>query len=984
MFFTLDDYKNIERWLSKRTVKDTDFPLADPLHGTEGIPVIQDGKNKILGINSFIEQVKRLDLPDFYNITDSSGEDNITIKRAVELIPVNVRKLGLAITFRNENGNWVVYQFKGTSVFQWDNLSYWSNIVQEALDDLSFAPDEEDLTRVRIKGKNLIKFKDKEYRPEDFSGMGRIILRKNMVCPESLHIDDEDHFVNLLTQQMVRNHNTVYIVQYDFDLDGGALVMPINSVLWFQGGSINNGTLKLTDTPLIGVSSLEDIGTVRTLGDFSTGQIMVFTEEETDRKILKWWNGDEWLPLIDLIDYNKEIQERELADKKLEELIKDEEKRATGKEKELTESFEKLSDKVDEEIKRSTEKDKEHTEGIKSVTDKVDELTGEGEGSINYLIEENKTYINTEINNLKEVIKTDLSDYATKKEVDDRVKEVIGTAPEALDTLGEIADVLSKDSDAISAINGVLAGKADKSDTYTKAEINTKITEVNNSIGAVNSKANTNKSDIATLKDKVATLESSGGGSGNVDLSGYVKSIEIEGKKYTPDSVGNVFIPLDTILWNLGYRKYIDPSEVTDTTSTKVNLMMVTPKADSYNNSKQQLPVCLGAYNGTNLFLEALKNENGTPARIRYACDASGNLFNLDGTEFEGVKAADITAKAKKWGIIVSKDRNKLSSLTLEDFLNDPSLLVIPFKWSSFTNADKRIVWDNDLMSFNYGFQVLDNELLNTTLDRYKRYYKGFVYYTDETKANTPRFFTSSSIGTYSGYRVMPESIYGNTGLRDNRIIEWGIDGTEENPPKYATFSVLSDLVDVYFPIDGTLEIPISIELHNIDIENIDNAYPYIAEPTVNHPINEFIKTYIKSGPTGISIHGGLNFGEEPFIQDSRFVIFNAVTLNNNVKPLTKVSEHLYNGVLRLYFPINNDKSNIKDKEFLFRITFCVGKDSNNESIYLTSEQFFHIKFEYEYETFPEEVLGYNSKQEHHHITAIISEATAEKFGFID
>ena len=363
MFFTLDDYKNIERWLSKRTVKDTDFPLADPLHGTEGIPVIQDGKNKILGINSFIEQVKRLDLPDFYNITDSSGEDNITIKRAVELIPVNVRKLGLAITFRNENGNWVVYQFKGTSVFQWDNLSYWSNIVQEALDDLSFAPDEEDLTRVRVRGKNLIKFKDKEYRPEDFSGMGRIILRKNMVCPESLHIDDEDHFVNLLTQQMVRNHNTVYIVQYDFDLDGGALVMPINSVLWFQGGSINNGTLKLTDTPLIGVSSLEDIGTVRTLGDFSTGQIMVFTEEETDRKILKWWNGDEWIQFLG----STELEELR---KDLTELIEAEKERAEEEEKNLTSSITNISNQYNR-----------HETEITNINKSIENLKTEVEGN---------------------------------------------------------------------------------------------------------------------------------------------------------------------------------------------------------------------------------------------------------------------------------------------------------------------------------------------------------------------------------------------------------------------------------------------------------------------------------------------------------------------------------------------------------------------------------------------------------------------------
>ena len=67
-----------------------------------------------------------------------------------------------------------------------------------------------------------------------------------------------------------------------------------------------------------------------------------------------------------------------------------------------------------------------------------------------------------------------LADYATKAEVDTRIKEVIGTAPEALDTLGEIADKLNGDSDAIEAINNVLSGKANSKDVYTKSESDTK------------------------------------------------------------------------------------------------------------------------------------------------------------------------------------------------------------------------------------------------------------------------------------------------------------------------------------------------------------------------------------------------------------------------------------------------------------------------------------------------------------------------------
>ncbi len=81
--------------------------------------------------------------------------------------------------------------------------------------------------------------------------------------------------------------------------------------------------------------------------------------------------------------------------------------------------------------------------------------------------------INSELENKldKLTYNTDKQLLATKSDVDIRIQDIIGTAPEALDTLGEIADRLSEDSDSINAINGVLAGKANKEETYTKSEI---------------------------------------------------------------------------------------------------------------------------------------------------------------------------------------------------------------------------------------------------------------------------------------------------------------------------------------------------------------------------------------------------------------------------------------------------------------------------------------------------------------------------------
>ena len=83
--------------------------------------------------------------------------------------------------------------------------------------------DEEDLTEVD----NVIKFKDKAYDPESFSGLGRIYLRKNMVDG-----------VNTLTQEMINTANTIYVIQYDFTL-GEDITVPEGCILEFEGGSIS-------------------------------------------------------------------------------------------------------------------------------------------------------------------------------------------------------------------------------------------------------------------------------------------------------------------------------------------------------------------------------------------------------------------------------------------------------------------------------------------------------------------------------------------------------------------------------------------------------------------------------------------------------------------------------------------------------------------------------------------------------------------------
>ena len=85
----------------------------------------------------------------------------------------------------------------------------------------------------------VIKNKDKQYSPDAFSGKGRVILRKNVVSG-----------MNILEQSAISMDSTIYIIQYDFNLNGQEIVVPLGSVLDFRGGSLNNGTIVLNKTEI--------------------------------------------------------------------------------------------------------------------------------------------------------------------------------------------------------------------------------------------------------------------------------------------------------------------------------------------------------------------------------------------------------------------------------------------------------------------------------------------------------------------------------------------------------------------------------------------------------------------------------------------------------------------------------------------------------------------------------------------------------------
>ena len=245
MFFTIEDYKKIQEWLSRNSIKDTEFNEAmQPFKGNEIISFVQNGHNTKAYLKDFVDQLFLLGIPDFVNVTEKFDESNISLSRAIQLIPYKSRKIGQVITFLNEEGVWKIYQFKGKRRNQWNEESLWVDIIRDIASKITTLADEEDITTVEENGATVFKFKDKAYSPDSFSGKGRVYLRKNIVTVKDPETGNT-YKTNLLTQEMLGKENTIYIIQYDYNLNGQTITIPEECVLQFEGGSFNNGKVDL-------------------------------------------------------------------------------------------------------------------------------------------------------------------------------------------------------------------------------------------------------------------------------------------------------------------------------------------------------------------------------------------------------------------------------------------------------------------------------------------------------------------------------------------------------------------------------------------------------------------------------------------------------------------------------------------------------------------------------------------------------------------
>jgi hypothetical protein len=261
------------------------LPKRDVLTGNEQFPFQEDRENGSItpnALKSFISSGKGgyMSYITEYNVSihhPSSGIDGgnkYTLEGAIVQVPEAIRIAGLKVSFLNNSGLVETWEFAGGA---FENIENWksnedklTDIRDEAIskikevesdaisnfssqrvipDMLSESTkqfinasgggtinnlaDDEDLVSVD-KGESLsvLKFADRTFSPDRFSGKGYKILRRNIVGRK-----------NILTQEMINQPDTIYEIRYDFDLNGAQITIPKNCILKFDGGSLSNGKL---------------------------------------------------------------------------------------------------------------------------------------------------------------------------------------------------------------------------------------------------------------------------------------------------------------------------------------------------------------------------------------------------------------------------------------------------------------------------------------------------------------------------------------------------------------------------------------------------------------------------------------------------------------------------------------------------------------------------------------------------------------------
>lgn len=133
------------------------------------------------------------------------------------------------------------------------------------------APNYED---INFNKEGELQFADREYNSSLYSGKGWKILRRKEIECQCCDCGKKCMVSNILTQDDFLEPNTIYVVRYDFDLNGKKIILPKGCEIRFEGGSFSNGEIDLNGGKITGMmGDINDYFKDAVVDNYADGQI---------------------------------------------------------------------------------------------------------------------------------------------------------------------------------------------------------------------------------------------------------------------------------------------------------------------------------------------------------------------------------------------------------------------------------------------------------------------------------------------------------------------------------------------------------------------------------------------------------------------------------------------------------------------------------------------------------------------------------------
>lgn len=254
---SVEDWNDINYWYSIYYIKTKFFGLQETEEALYGVRINPDiGDYAFVGMTLKDAVIYRCRTKNVWTRTNEPAIDYITVMLKGNItvgpngnwfengVDTGIKAQGpkgdKGDSIKGDKGDTPVMRLdkpSGYVQYGYDGI-HWENLVPLTEFVINNNPDDEDII---ADDNDKLKFADKSYDVAQFSGLGRKYLRRNIQQGK-----------NILTQDMINQENTIYIIQYDYDLNGAEITIPNNCTLQFEGGSLSNGTINFNNTVLKG------------------------------------------------------------------------------------------------------------------------------------------------------------------------------------------------------------------------------------------------------------------------------------------------------------------------------------------------------------------------------------------------------------------------------------------------------------------------------------------------------------------------------------------------------------------------------------------------------------------------------------------------------------------------------------------------------------------------------------------------------------